>query len=256
MKEPFSYRKRGIKGFIIENLVPILYTLIFHVIVLIILIFVKVEGLKEIRELGVLIDFEEKTIEEILEETLVEIPAEFIEMIYHRREMASNRAVNISEDDPLNRELSTDEYLKQLLDEIEAGRDEEIIRDRDAWREILESGGYIEPVPEPDELEEEEQYTGPTTITYRFLDEPLDRGKIFLTIPVYRCRGEGLVNVDALVVRNGSVIQAEVRKPLEGWDAVCFSEAALKAALSSRFRVNPYAPEKQRVVITYTFIAQ
>jgi hypothetical protein len=42
----------------------------------------------------------------------------------------------------------------------------------------------------------------------------------------------------------------------EGGDAACFSRAATEAALTSRFRVEPGAPERQKVLITYKFIAQ
>jgi len=254
MSELFSYRRKGIVEWFKENRMAVLYTLIFHLLVLIILIFAKVEKLKQIRELGVLISFEEKTIEQILEEEQIEVPAEFLEMINRRRELASNRAVNIGVDDPFNREISTDEYLNQLLQELEEGRDEEIIQDRERWKEILESGGYLEPSPEPDE--EEPPYTGPTTITFRFLDAPLKREKTYLMVPVYKCQGAGLVRVEAVVARDGSVLEADVKGFPEGEDAQCFARAALEAALASRFRVEPRAPEKQRVEITYSFIAQ
>ena len=63
----------------------ILYTLIFHLVVLIILIFVRVEGLKNDRELGVELEFEEKTLEEILAEEVEEIPAEWLEQVMRQR---------------------------------------------------------------------------------------------------------------------------------------------------------------------------
>ncbi len=68
MDEIYSYGWAGVKRFIRKNLVAILYTLIFHLVVLIILIFVRVEGLKTDRELGIELEIEEKTIEEILAE--------------------------------------------------------------------------------------------------------------------------------------------------------------------------------------------
>lgn len=256
MEDLFTNKKWSIKGFIKENRLPILYTLIFHLLVLNILIFVRVDKLKDGQELGVRIDFEDKSVDQILEEEQLEIPPEFLEMIYRQRELASNRAVNVNKEDAFQNEISTDEYLQKLLDEIEAGRDDEIIKDREKWREILEAGGYIEPVKEDENKEDNEIYTGPTTITYEFLEEPKSRGKSFLTIPVYKCEGAGLVKVDAVVSRDGNVLSAEVRKPVEGLDAECFSRAATNAALTSRFRVDPRAPEKQRVLITYTFIAQ
>jgi len=256
MEEIFSNKKWSLKGFIKENRVALLLTLIFHLLVLNILIFVRVDRLKDGQELGVRIDFEDKTTKEILDEEQLEIPAEFMELINRQRELASNRAVNANDEDAFSNEISTNEYLQKLLDEIEAGRDDEIIKDREKWREILEAGGYIEPVKKEEAQEDDETYSGPTTITYEFQEEPKSRGKSFLTIPVYKCEGAGLVRVDALVSRDGTVLSAEVRKPVQGLDAECFSRAATDAALTSRFRVDPGAPEKQRVLITYTFIAQ
>ena len=50
----------------------ILYTLIFHLVVLIILVLIKVEGLKQEQELGIELEFEERTLEEILAEEVGE----------------------------------------------------------------------------------------------------------------------------------------------------------------------------------------
>ena len=77
MDDIFSYGWSGFKKFFKENLVAILYTLILHLVVLIILIFVKVDGLKKDRELGIELEFEERTLEEILAEEVEDIPAEW-----------------------------------------------------------------------------------------------------------------------------------------------------------------------------------
>ena len=119
MEDVFSYGWSGIKKFVKQNHVSILYTLIFHLVVLIILIFVKVEGLKKDHELGIKLEFEEKTIEEILAEEAVEIPAEWIEQIMQQREISSNRAVNLNAEDEFSEDISTDEYVQDLLDQIE-----------------------------------------------------------------------------------------------------------------------------------------
>ena len=47
MDELFHYGRKGIIRFFKENRVAILYTLIIHLVILIIMIFVKVEGLKK-----------------------------------------------------------------------------------------------------------------------------------------------------------------------------------------------------------------
>ena len=255
MDELFSYGWSGFKKFFRNNLVAILYTVIFHLVVLIVLIFVKVEGLKRDQELGVKLEFEEKTIEDIIEEEEMEIPADWLEEILRQREASSNRAVNLNAESDFNEDISTDDYVNDLLDQIEMARDLEDKEKLEELEAILASADYVPPSNENEE-DEQSEFTGPTTITYEFMNEPLARRKVDLTIPVYRCQGSGRVTIEITVARNGSVTGAEVAGPIEGTDRVCFADAALAAARSSRFRIDGNAPERHRAVITYSFIAQ
>lgn len=253
MDEIFQYGLSGIKKFFKENKIALLYTLIVHLVILIILIFVRVEGLKNDSELGIELEFEEKTLEELLAEEETEVPAEWLEEIMRQRELSSNRAVNLNAEEKLNQDISTQEFVNDLLEQLEEARNQE---DRDKLEElqaILASADYVPPVEEEDEGAE---YSGPTTITFEFLDAPRNRGKVDLTIPVYRCQGSGVVKVEVEVAPDGSVDDARVLEPIIGSDRVCFSDAALSAALTSRFRIELSAPAKHRAVITYTFIAQ
>jgi TonB family protein len=254
MNHLFQNDPKGFKHFIKENLVPILYTLIFHLVVLIVLIFGKVERLKNNPELGIELEFEEKTVEQLLEEEEVEVPAEWLEELMRQREMSSNRAVNLNAENEFTEDISTDDYVNDLLDQIEEARKQE---DRDKLEElqsILATADYVAPAPE--EEDEQAEYTGPTTITFEFLEEPVSRGKVKLTIPVYRCQGSGRVRVEVTVTPDGTVREAHVAEPIEGSDRVCFGDAALSAALSSQFRIALGGPERQRAMITYVFIAQ
>ncbi len=252
----FSYGPKNIREFFKENLVAILYTIILHLIVFIILVFIKVDGLKTDIELGVLLDFtQEKSLEDLLEEEMVEVPAEWLELVYAAREKASNRAVNVN--DEVQTQLSTDDYVKDLLDELEAQKDEDFLKDREKWEEIISSVVYDDPPQaaiNDDEIEE--LFTGPTTISFEFLDPPLDRRKQHFTVPVYRCEGSGLVLVDIVVSREGYVIDATVLKNSKDQVSSCFSDAAIDAALSSKFKSDFNAPSKQKARITYQFVAQ
>jgi len=254
MDDIFQYGWSGFKKFLKENKVALLYTLIFHLVVLIIFIFVKVEGFKNDRELGIELEFEEKTIEQLLAEEEVEIPAEWLEEIMRQRELSSNRAVNLNAEEKISQDLSTDEYVKDLLDQIEEARDQEDREKLEELQAILASADYVP--PSLDEVEESTVYAGPTTITYEFLDVPVNRGKVALTIPVYRCQGSGVVKVEVGVAPDGSVREARVLEPIIGSDRVCFANAALSAAQSSLFRIELSAPAKHRAIITYSFIAQ
>jgi len=255
MQDLFSYGKKGMGEFLRENHVAILYTLIFHLVILIIMIFVRVEGLKNDMELGIQLEFEEKTIEELLAEQEIDVPSEWLEQIMRQRELSSNRAVNVHAESRFSNEISTETYVRDLLEQIEQARKEEDREKLEELQAILASADYVPPVQDQPS-EEQGEYTGPTTITFEFLEEPGSRGKVDLTIPVYRCLGSGLVTVEVHVNRDGSVADAEIKGPVQGEDQVCFTEAALGAARSSRFRIDMGAPEKHRALITYTFIAQ
>ncbi|MDF1573731.1 MAG: hypothetical protein P1P86_00880 [Bacteroidales bacterium] len=254
MEELFHYGRAGIKRFFKENLVAILYTLIFHLAVLIIFIFVRVEGLKSDQELGIELEFEEKTLEQLLEEEGVEVPAEWMEEILRQRELSSNRAVNLNVQEKLSQDISTDDYVRDLLSQIEEARNQEDREKLEELQAILASADYVPPSAE--EEEESGEYAGPTSITFEFLEEPLSRAKLMLTVPVYRCQGSGVVKVEVAVGPDGRVVDAEVLQPILGSDKVCFSDAAVSAALSSRFRIELSGPERHRAIITYSFIAQ
>lgn len=255
MDELFSYGWKGIGRFIKKNHIAILYTLIFHLVILIILIFVRVNVLRSSQELGVKIEFEDKTTQEILEEQEMDVPKEWLEQVMRQREIASNRAVNVNKENQFSEDISTDEYVQDLLAQIEQARKESDRERLEELQAILASADFVPPSDSATK-ETDDNFNGPTNITFEFLDPPLQRGKVYLTIPVYRCEGSGLVRVQVTVNRDGTVSNAEVKEPIEGSDRVCFSDAALEAARSSRFRIELNAPERQRAIITYTFIAQ
>ena len=255
MEDIFSYGWSGIKKFFRDNRYAILYTVIFHLVIAIIMVFIKVEGLKNGKELGIELEFEELSLEEKIAEEMEEIPAEWLEEILRQRELASNRAVNRNAENEFNQDISTDEYVKDLLDQIEQARNQEDKEKLEELQAILATADY-EPPGAENEVQEESEYTGPTTITYEFLEEPRSRGKVHLTIPVYRCQGSGVVRVEVVVASDGTVRDAQIKQAIEGDDKICFGDAALTAALSSKFRVELSGPSRQRALITYTFIAQ
>ena len=255
MEDIFSYGWSGIKNFFKDNRYAILYTVIVHLVIAIVMVFIKVDGLKNGKELGIELEFEELTLEEKIAEEMEEIPAEWLEQIMLQRELASNRAVNVNAEDEFSSDISTDAYVNDLLDQIEQARNQEDREKLEELQAILATADYEAPAAE-EEDQEESEYSGPTTISYEFLEEPRSRGKVHLTIPVYRCQGSGLVRVEVVVASDGTVRDAQIKQPIEGNDRVCFGDAALAAALTSKFRVELSGPARQRALITYTFIAQ
>ncbi|MCP4310354.1 MAG: hypothetical protein GY790_03745 [Bacteroidetes bacterium] len=255
MEELFSYGRQGIKKFFRKNLNSILYTLIFHLVVLIVLLFSRVEVMKRGLEIGINLEFQEKTVEDFLDKEEIDVSAEWLEEVMRQREAASNRAVNVNAEDQFSQDISTDDYVNDLLDQIEQARNQEDREKLEELQAILASADYVPPAEESDD-EEQGEFTGPTTITYEFIDEPLQRKKVDLTIPVYRCQGSGLVRVAITVAPDGTVLNSEIKGAIEGTDKVCFADAALSAARSSLFRIDISAPAKQRAIVTYSFVAQ
>lgn len=255
MEELFSYGRKGFRQFFRNNLNAILYTLIFHLLVLIVLIFSKVEVMKKDLELGVKLEFEEKTVEDFMEEEEMDVPADWLEELLRQREAASNRAVNVNAEDQFSQDISTDDYVNDLLDQLDQARDEEDREKLEELQAILAAADYVPP-PEESSDKEQGEFTGPTTITYEFLEEPIQRRKLDLTIPIYRCQGSGMVRVAIVVAPDGTVLSAEIKGAIEGTDRVCLADAALTAARSSRFRIEINAPSKQRAILTYSFVAQ
>lgn len=254
MDQFFSEGKKSPKQWFLENRVAILYTLIFHVLVLIVLVLVKVDSLKEIQELGVELEFEDKTLEKLLEEEEILLPADWLEQMLAERELSSNRAVNQNAENDFSEDISTDDYVDELLKELEDARNADDKERLEELQAILAAADYVPPTDNEDE--ETEEYSGPTTITYAFTSAPLDRGRVLLTVPVYRCQGSGKVKVEVVVAPDGRVLEAAVLQPVVGKDRVCFSKAAREAALSSMFRVDLGAPSRHICHITYSFMAQ
>ncbi len=254
--ELFSYGPKSIREFLQRNYRSVLYTIIFHLVIAIVLVLVKVEGLKQDQEVGVMLDFtEEVTLQDLMEEENVELPPEWIDQVFEAREQASNRAVNVN--DRINSEISTEDYVNQLLDDLESQKDEEFLENREKWKEIISTYVYEEESADtPPGVDDEEPFTGPTTITYEFLDPPVDRKKRRLSIPVYKCEGAALVKVEVGVRRDGTVSNVKVISVESSMDPDCFTEAAKNAAQVSRFYSDNNAPSEQTARITYQFIAQ
>ena len=190
-----------------------------------------------------------------MEDEEVEVSAEWLEEVMLQREAASNRAVNLNAEAGFNKDISTDDYVNDLLDQIEQARNLEDREKLEELQAILATADYVPPVEESSE-EEQGEFSGPTTITFEFLDEPVKRKKVDLTIPVYRCQGSGVVRVQIQVAPDGGVLSAEIKGAIVGADKVCFADAALSAARSSRFRIDFNAPGRHRAIITYSFVAQ
>jgi len=104
----------------------------------------------------------------------------------------------------------------------------------------------------PKELDEEQVYEGPTNIYFSLKDRKITR----LKVPVYKCQGGGIIQVEIRVNRRGKVEWVSVDTAVSTTADPCLVDAAKKAASKTRFNFNSNAAILQSGTITFRFIAQ
>lgn len=94
-------------------------------------------------------------------------------------------------------------------------------------------------------------YSGESSVSYNVAG----RFARLLPIPVFQCEFGGKVVVTVVINRKGAVQRAAVLETGSDPDE-CLHEAAVNAALRSRFNEKPDAPALQTGTITYNFVKQ
>jgi hypothetical protein len=247
--KPFSLRR-----FINDHKVGILGTVAFHLIILIVFLLVKIQSLKEVNDLDIVLEYVEMPDPVSLEEEeMEETREEYISRLLEQQLRQSNRAVNVSQ---LEEEISTDNYVDEVMQELEEQRSEDWLKQQEELNQILNSEDIVPVEPEPEPDEEEQEFQGPTNINYEFLEAPLDRKSRRLPVPVYKCQGFGVVEVNITVNNSGKVTSAKANVIEATRDPECLAEVAERFALLSSFRGDLSAPSNQRGKIIYSFVAQ
>ncbi len=95
-------------------------------------------------------------------------------------------------------------------------------------------------------------FSGKTNIFYSLEN----RYHLRLPVPVYKCEGSGVVEVQILVDQKGYVVNAQIPDLGESTNEICLAEAAKTAAMNTRFNSNFEAPLRQQGTITYYFQPQ
>lgn len=213
----------------------------------------KLSSFDQQYEQSVLIEFEPDMSEEefrALTESL-QSDQDLLETGYGQ--LRRNVAVNVSDERPVPDQFK--EMSSQELTELDQ-RVSEILKDA--------ANGII-PAPDQPEIKFEdpaenilqqpdnnEPYTGPTTITY---DIP-GRSHLRIPVPVYKCPDGGIVNVNVSIDRNGRVIRADIEGSPGNYNEICIFQMALESALGSRFNEKSDAPPVQSGIITFYFQKQ
>jgi hypothetical protein len=233
-----------------ENAAGILGTIAFHLVLISIFLVAKISNEKKLMRDMILIDFVEEVIEEQID--LEEPDPEFEELLAnYLEENKSNVPVNLATQ--VDQEISTDKYVQELENDLNANRPDEWKETEERLKELEElANEEISMEAEESEQSPPEPYDGPTNIYYK-LEYRYHR---ILPVPVYKCQGSGVVVVNIVVDQQGRVVQTETEKPGETANEICLADAAKSAAMKTRFNRDLDAPVRQTGSITYHFIAQ
>jgi len=241
------------RNMIMENLNGILGTLAFHMLLVIVLLVIKISSTRNMIDSMILIEFEEPEVTEKQEMVTAERDPAFEQYVAEYLENArSNIPVNVAE--RVNEQLSTDRYVDEVLDELEENRDQDWKKAQERLQDLIdrESVSIMSESEEKQENDDPGVFEGQTNIYYSLEN----RYHLRLPVPVYKCEGEGVVEVHIVVDQRGYVVNAQVPDLGDSMNDICLTEAAKTAALETRFNSNFNAPLRQQGIITYYFQPQ
>ncbi len=237
-----------------KNINILLLAIVIHLLIAIVFMFSKIQGMKESTRIE--FEFEKPEIDQKapleeeaqkLEEQKKILEQQINEMIANERR---NIGVNINE--KVKDEISTEKYMQQLQDQLNAGRpkapENEIKTSQIDDSKPSEANMNVKPEPVNDKPG---IYKGPTNIYY----DLEGRKHVYLPIPVYKCQGMGKIVIEITVAPDGTVIDATIDKS-NSQDNDCLQSTALSYAKRTRFNTNNKAPSRQQGVLTYVFVAQ
>ncbi len=228
-------------------------TLAFHMLLVIIFLIFKVNGERlEIYE-GIELDL--KTLEELAE---LQFLNEFD--LPDQSEQSRNIAVNEAEDRIENfDDYSNYEQSRQSVTRVVNNLIQQDINDIISENNLNPNDTELPDITteaihvyKPEDYNEEQVYEGPTNIYYN-----LENRKIsYLKVPVYKCEGGGIVQVEIRVNRRGKVEWISIDTATSTTKDPCLIKAAREAAQLTRFNFSTQAPLLQQGTITYRFVAQ
>lgn len=244
-----------------EKKYGIIITVLFHMLLLVIILFVKVSKERETQESMVFIDM--KMLEDLKKPDIVR-PQEENRAKSPARQ-ARNIAVNQTEDriekytDYKDYQVPDDKISSKSADRQAKDRVNEAVRDiikenhlNPDDKEMPKTESKPIDFFKPKKIEEEQIYKGPTNIYFK-LDK---RTVAYLPIPVYKCKGGATVQVDIRVGQRGKVELVSINGSGTDTKDPCFLDAARDAAQSTRFNFSTTAAQLQQGYIIYHFVAQ
>jgi hypothetical protein len=242
------------------KVVGVLGTIIFHLIIAILIMSFQIRSLKvQSRDLYEIEFLAEEDPSEA--DRLIEVPVTTIEKILQGDEEMLNIARNLANKaDP---RVNPDDYIDMVKEElIKSGKlsaDNYIDEQKKAAEKPDENLAFDDESKVKDDenkpTESQEMaanYQGPTRIYY----ELEGRNHTYLPIPIYKCQGSGKVALRIEVNQKGSVEKTQVIASESTTSDQCLIEAAVRAAVITRFSSSISAPKVQVGTLTYHFVAQ
>jgi hypothetical protein len=246
--------KHRIWHIINENLTGILGTIVFHLILVIIFLAFKITSVQKLMNSMITIDYEEPEIQERFIEPLMKRDIEFEQYVADYLESdRSNIPVNVTSQ--LEEKISTERYVGELTEVMSLNRSEEMIRSQERLIELQEiesTDNIISGDENTPDRKDPYVFMGATNIFYSMEN----RYHLWLPVPVYKCEGFGIVEVQIIVDQKGFVVNALVPNLGDSMNEICLAEAAKSAAMNTKFNSNFNAPLRQQGTITYHFQAQ
>lgn len=235
-----------------EHKVGILTTIIFHLLILISFVALKIETRKVHYGTTIEMEFEQEVEEkEEIQKQVELLPKDAIHPDFESQAI-KNFAVDASDKD-LNAGLSDEKNTNAEELYNEANRlKEQMQNNKQLYEEAQKSPeGIIPNTPEKNIPEQKKsQYKGPTVASY-YLE---GRKALHLPIPSYKCQLGGQVVVNIVVAPDGRVVDADIDRVNSVTDE-CINDAAIDAARRSLF-TSTAGTAKQKGSITYLFVRQ
>ncbi len=241
------------------TVVGVLGTIIFHLIIAILIMSLQIRSLKvQSRDLYEIEFLAEEDPSD--DDRLIEVPVTTIEKILQGDEEMLNIARNLANKaDP---RVNPDDYIDMVKEElIKSGKlsaDNYIDEQKESEEKPDENLAFDDAKVKDEENKPTESqemaanYQGPTRIYY----ELEGRTHTYLPIPIYKCQGSGKVALRIEVNQKGSVEKTQVIAGESTTTDLCLIEAAVRAALITRFSSSISAPKVQAGTLTYHFVAQ
>ncbi len=261
MEDIFNeHQSKGFKQWVVDHQVGLLGTIVFHLLVLVFVIVLKLNPVEDV-ENTISLEFQPppssssldpaKLVQKLLKGTDTKIVAQ---------SKSSSAAIvrNVAVNSNLNKltdRLVDDKFGRSNPVYEEARRLEERMKaNQQLYKKSLEAnktpldqkgmqGGGVR-------SSSDKAYKGASVLSYSVEG----RQGANMPVPAYLCEGGGDVVVDIVVSQRGAVIGAAISS--RSTASECLFAEALKAAKRSRFTMDEKAPAAQKGSITYRFVAQ